>query len=193
MGPEADAVPIRALRFLPVGALPPGLLQGIVARVSAELPLPCRMERSAVAEDREFPPLEGRNQTDADRLLALLEERATEPGVILCGITAQDIGNPIFAYFFGRARLGGRAALVSVARLAPGFYGLPDDTDLTLRRAAREVLHELGHVGGLRHCDDYGCVMRFAPTVDAIDVRGATFCAACAAAMPEPLRPRVNG
>jgi archaemetzincin len=190
MGPEAAAVPIRALRFLPVGALPPGLLQGIVGRVSAALPLPCRMERPAVAEEWEFPLLEGRNQTDADRLLALLEERATEPGVILCGITAQDIGDPIFAYFFGRARLGGRAVLVSVARLAPRFHGLPDDLDLTLRRAAHEVLHELGHIGGLRHCEDYACVMRFAPTVDAVDLRGATYCAGCAAAMPEPLRPR---
>ena len=190
MGPEAAVEPIRALRFLPVGALPAGLLQGIVAHVSGVLPLPCRMERPAVAEEWEFPLLEGRNQTDADRLLARLEQRAAEPGVILCGITAQDIGSPIFAYYFGRARLGGRAALVSVARLAPRFYGLPDDTDLTLRRAAHDVLHELGHIGGLRHCEDYGCVMRFAPTVDAIDARGATFCAACAAAMPEPLRPR---
>ena len=42
----------------------------------------------------------------------------------------------VFSFFFGRARQGGRAALVSLARLHPGFYGLPDID----RAAARKAL-----------------------------------------------------
>ena len=57
--------------------------------------------------------------------------------------------------------------------------GLPDDGDLTLQRLEKEVVHELGHTFGLRHCVDYRCVMYSSPAVEDIDVKNATFCASC--------------
>jgi archaemetzincin len=175
---------IRAVRIVRVGTLAPALAAELAAAVSARVAVPCRVAAAAAAI--EPSPLQGRAQVDADRLLDGLERLPREPGTVTAGVTALDMGSPIFTHHFGRARHGGHALLVSLARLTPAFYGLPDDRGLMLRRAALELLHELGHVAGLGHCDDYGCIMRFAPTVEDIDNRGTTFCESCAGRVSLP-------
>jgi archaemetzincin len=100
------------------------------------------------------------------------------------------VGSPLFQYFFGRARLGGRAGLVSTARLTPVFYGLPDDPGVTARRAETEILHEVGHVLGLAHCRDFACLMHVTTDVEGIDARGTSWCDECVRRMPPRLRPR---
>ena len=159
------------------------LAADIVAHVSRRLLVPCRLDP---APWQNHPVrLGGREQVDADRLLASLESSA--PGTIQVGLTGLDIGLAIFTFVFGRAMRGGHAAVVSLARLAPERYGLAADADVLMRRAVTEILHELGHVAGLGHCDDFSCIMHFAPKVEAIDVRGTGFCAGCAAMLPENL------
>lgn len=177
---------IASIAFLAVGSAPPDLVRELAERVSRRVSVPCEVR--AGTRPIVIPMLEGRAQADADGLLAAVEALATLPDAVLVGVTAADIGHPVFTHFFGRARHGGRGAIVSLARLGPDFYGLPADRDALLRRATLEVLHELGHVAGLRHCADPACIMRFAPTVEAIDLRGARPCAACAAAARGLLR-----
>jgi archaemetzincin len=177
---------IGALEFLAVGPVPSALVADVALRVSRAVTVPCRV--AAAAPQIAAPPLDGRDQVDADLLLADVERLATRDGVVLAALVARDMANPIFTHFFGRARLGGRALVVSLARLSPAFHGGPDDADLAARRAAVEVTHELGHVAGLRHCTDAQCLMSLAHTVDAIDVRGTTWCGACAARLPRELR-----
>jgi archaemetzincin len=178
---------IVALEFVAIGPLPPAFVSDVAERVSRAVALPCRV--GATPPRIEAQELDGRPQLDADRLLGEMERLATRAGVVLAALAARDIGSPIFTHFFGRARLGGRALVVSVARLRPAYYGLADDATTAARRAALEVAHELGHVAGLRHCDDAGCLMRFAHSVEAIDSRGATWCAACAARLPRGIAP----
>jgi archaemetzincin len=108
----------------------------------------------------------------------------------MVGITDLDLAVPVFTFVFGRARERGRAALVSVARLDPSFYGLPADAELRLARTVLEILHELGHLAGLRHCADQACLMRFAGSVAAVDLRGSAFCAGCSERLPRWLRER---
>ena len=177
---------IDALEFLAVGPVPPALVTDVVTRVSRAVALPCRI--APAPEKLAAPLLEGRPQIDADRLLDEVERRAVQGGVVLAALVARDMGSPLFTHFFGRARLGGRALIVSVARLSPQFYGLADDAAIAARRAALEVVHELGHVAGLRHCDDARCLMRLAHNVDAVDLRGTTWCDVCAARLPPALR-----
>ena len=182
---QTDAAPIRAVHFVALGSVSSGLTRGLVVRVSRRLAVTCRLARSHV--ELSIPFLSDRNQVDADRLLANLEARHRAPEVSLVGLTALDLGNPIFTFFFGRARLNGRVSLVSIARLESSFYGLPENNGLTLTRATSEVLHELGHNAGLQHCKDHECLMHVAATVEGIDNRGSTCCAACASQLPYPL------
>jgi archaemetzincin len=48
-------------------------------------------------------------------------------------------------------------------------------------RAAKEALHETGHMFGLVHCADRSCAMSLATNVRHIDGKQAAFCAQCGA------------
>jgi len=178
---------ITGIDLLPVGSVPRTLAEGVARTVSRSVEVPCRVLPTDT--ELELPQLATRSQADADALLHLLEARARSDGSILVGLTMADIGSPVFTFFFGLARHEGHAALVSLARLTPAYYGLPENDAVTLERARREVLHEIGHVTGLHHCDDAACLMRFAGNVEALDVRGGLFCEDCRARLPGGLVP----
>lgn len=167
--------------LVPVGRLPAARAEGLAAALSRELAVPCRVAGGAPIAPR---LLLGREQADADVLLARLESVAGDDHVLL-GVSAEDLAIPIFTFVFGRARAGGRAALISLARLNPTFYGLPADDGLLMRRAVHEALHELAHAAGLPHCEQASCLMRFAGSVEKADLRGAKFCSRCAVLLPE--------
>ena len=185
MAPERDPARIQGIEVQVVGAVPRSVAQELAAHVSWHLAVPCRLLSRPLA--LHLPYIPDREQLDADRLLAAVEAQAQTPGWVLLALTALDIGNPIFTFFFGRARHQGRAAILSLARLTPAFYGLPEDAALTIRRATMEALHELGHVAGLLHCKDYGCIMHFVPNVEGIDNRGTRLCPSCAEELEIPL------
>lgn len=110
--------------------------------------------------------LEGIRPDSADRIL---------------GITEVDLFIPILTFVFGEAMLSRPPALISLHRLRPTFYGLPDDPQLTIERARREAVHELGHTFGLIHCPDYACAMRASRVADEIDLKNPDFCSDCTA------------
>ena len=189
MTDERSPEDLARIEVLEVAAPPRALVEAVTAALSRRVSVPCSI-RSA-PEEFQVPHIPGRNQADADRLLAAVEALEPPPGHLLVGLTAEDIGHPIFTHFFGRARHYGSAAVVSLARLTPAFYGLPEDLELTVRRTVREIVHEMGHLVGLEHCDDWQCIMRFASTVEAIDNRGLAFCATCATELPEAFAPSI--
>ncbi|MEM4832992.1 MAG: hypothetical protein QW809_04790, partial [Sulfolobales archaeon] len=47
-------------------------------------------------------------------------------------------------------------------------------------RVVKEVLHELGHVLGLKHCRNRECVMSFSNSVFDVDRKLGMFCRSCA-------------
>jgi archaemetzincin len=180
--PEGD---VGEIQLLPIGALPRGTIEGRAARLSRLVSVACRPRAGSTAPP---PVFDGRDQVDADGLLAALEADAA-PGAALVGLTALDMGIPIFTFVFGQARVGGRAAVVSLARLDPTYYGLPASREALLSRAAAEVLHELGHVAGLVHCREPRCLMNFAANVEKADARGIAFCRTCVGRVPAWLKP----
>jgi archaemetzincin len=177
---------VASLAIVPLDSLSLLRAQDLAARLSQRVSVACRVLEAA--PEGAAPLLPGRDQLDADAVLAFLEARAAGVGGIVVGVTPRDMAVPVFSFVFGSARAGGAAALVSLARVDPVFYGLPADDELLARRAVNEMLHELGHVASLQHCQDAACLMRFAGSVEKVDVRGSSFCAGCAARLPRWLR-----
>lgn len=120
-----------------------------------------------------------RRQYRADQILAGLKTLAVQPHEVVLGLTDCDLFLPILTFVFGCAELAGNAAVVSVHRLDPRFYGEEPDPGLILERTEKEVLHELGHVLGLTHCRDRRCVMAGAHEVGMVDLEDPVFCANC--------------
>jgi archaemetzincin len=185
MTPDASPSTLVGIDLQPLGEVPAATTTAISRRLSRCVGVPCRAVTPIPASV--LPRLAHRPQLDADAVLRLLEDQDRDDGVARVGLTNEDLGHPLFTFFFGRARMGG-AAVVSLHRLDPAFYGLPASQETTLRRGVLECLHELGHVAGLHHCDDYACVMHFSGEAEMIDLRGRGFCERCGRSLPTPLR-----
>ena len=90
-------------------------------------------------------------------------------------------------FVFGEALLGGPVAAVYLARLRPEFYGRAPDRNLFVERSCKEVVHELGHTFGLRHCSNPNCVMRFSNTILDTDFKDVFYCLRCQSALMRAL------
>ena len=121
----------------------------------------------------------GRNQYNSTALLSQLLRLGignTDKIIALVGV---DLFIPILTYVFGEAQLSGPAAIVSCHRLANRFYGMEDDVILHRERLEKEIVHEIGHTFGLKHCRQFECVMRSSTYVEEIDLKHSHFCVEC--------------
>lgn len=106
-------------------------------------------------------------------------ERTSDPDARVLGVADCDLYVPVLTFVFGEAQLEGNCAAVSAARLKDEFYGLPPRPELLRERLLKEAVHELGHTFGLRHCNDWRCVMSSSHGVERLDVKGSDFCSTC--------------
>lgn len=112
-------------------------------------------------------------------LQQLVPLAAGDEEIRLLGITEYDLFVPVLTFVFGEAQLDGRCGLVSLHRLREEFYGMPASEELVEERAVKEVIHELGHTFGLRHCPDWSCAMASTHAVERLDLKEARLCADC--------------
>ncbi|HVP27089.1 MAG TPA: matrixin family metalloprotease, partial [Candidatus Bathyarchaeia archaeon] len=82
-------------------------------------------------------------------------------------------------YVFGEAESPGKAALISLYRLKPEFYGKKPNTELFIERSTKEAVHEIGHTLGLNHCSNPFCVMYFSNSIFETDRKQSLFCNKC--------------
>jgi len=97
----------------------------------------------------------------------------------ILGVADVDLYVPSLNFIFGEAECPGVAAIISLHRLRPEFYGEPSNWNLFIERSVKEAIHEIGHTLGLRHCPDSTCVMHFSLHIGMTDRKRREFCRAC--------------
>lgn len=171
------------LAVAPLGAAPGAVLTAMEGALQAAFRLPVRRLPALDEPARAFAPQRG--QWSSVAFLEALLGRVPPGAVRLLGVTERDLCVPVLSFVYGQAQLGGKVAVVSLARLRPEFHGLKAAPDVLARRAGTEAVHELGHTFGLVHCLDRSCPMSL--SIDLVDLDGktATPCVACATLLDE--------
>lgn len=167
----------KELCILPIGVVEEPLLEAVARELEATFRRPCRigegLPQPAYAYD------ERRKQYRVEAIMARLRLLDLPRAYRLLGLVDRDCYTPGLNFIFGQAMTGGREAIVALPRLRQGFYGLPEDPELSRQRTVKEAVHELGHTYGFPHCGDPRCVMYFSNSLADTDAKGATFCRAC--------------
>lgn len=117
-----------------------------------------------------------RNQYEAGIILSYLEKNFDDK---VLAITDKDIYTSTLNYVFGLSKIRSKAAIVSTFRMKPQS----NDKELLQERLLKECLHEFGHVLGLQHCKEKGCVMNASNNIRDIDNKSTEFCHMCQIAL----------
>jgi predicted Zn-dependent protease len=109
-----------------------------------------------------------------------------EPGERLLILTHHDLLLPECSVLFGFADPRANVAIVS-------SFHLRADGDRVRwpRRLQNEIAHELGHLQGLKHCGQRGCLMRPVAQAAELDVRSSEPCGRCPQTLKRRLRERL--
>ncbi len=164
--------------LVPVGGVSFDLVVWLRREVGARLPGGLRV---LVFPSRVYLPLTvydyDRRQFDALRVNSLLAGMFGEvlsKGWRVVGIVSGDGYVDGLNFVFGLADPESGVASVYTWRLRGDGHG-----GLFWVRTLKVTVHEIGHLYGLGHCGNPGCVMRFSNSLEELDSKGDTFCPAC--------------
>ena len=172
--------------WLGSGSRDPRALEGVRGRIEAVFAV--RTLVDPVAErPAAFDPR--RRQHSSTQILAWIDSRLPADESKVLALTDADLFIPILTFVFGEAQLGGRAAVVSSARLQEAAAAAPA---LLAARLAKEAAHELGHTFGLLHCDRAWCVMSRSASLLDVDRKGPELCQDCRSRLADARRGEVQ-
>jgi archaemetzincin len=175
------------IAVLPVGPVDEGILEHICGFLQKAFPKTSSLLLRQVMPLPDEAYNASREQYDSSVLLSKFLSFKFDANKLL-GVTEADLYVPSMNFVFGEAHPLWGVAIISLHRLRPEFYGKTSDNALFLERCAKEAIHEVGHILGLDHCDEPGCVMFFSNSIADTDRKGLSFCRKCYAEVLSALK-----
>jgi archaemetzincin len=120
-----------------------------------------------------------RRQYYSTKIIESVKKSNPVPEGFVLILTEMDLFVPVLTHIYGEAELNGRYSIVSVCRLYEEFYTSESNHLLLIERSYKEIIHELGHNIGLKHCKDWTCVMHSSSGIEEVDIKGSIFCEDC--------------
>jgi len=112
-----------------------------------------------------------RKQYNAEKILKDLYLDKKED--FLLALTDKDIYVEGLNFVFGLASPYFKSCIVSFSRLRS------EDNRIFKERVFKEIVHEMGHIFGLEHCENKRCIMHFANSIEDVDYRFKGLCEKC--------------
>lgn len=131
------------------------------------------------------------NQYYATAVLSKLEMLKGSDYEMILAITEEDLFVPNKNFVWGQANSISRTAIVSINRIRPEYYGLPEDDDLVKARLLNIASHEIGHLLGLKNCSNPDCQMNLADSITELDNRSFSFCTECVLNLTLPSKVKI--
>lgn len=94
-------------------------------------------------------------------------------------VTDGDIFAPQTTFVYGLAHIKLGVSVISTYRLKNEFYGRHSDDNALIDRMVTEGAHEIGHLYGLEHCSNPGCIMYCPTNLDDLIRKRKYFCGKC--------------
>ena len=169
------------IALLAVGKITPNILTDVSRALATTFP----DTTGTVAQEVLTVPQQAfnkkRNQHNSTQILNHIQTFAQSHDEFqrVLGVADVDVYASGLNYVFGEAYISGRAALISLWRLRPEFYGEEPDSGALKLRTLKEAVHELGHTLGLQHCTHSYCVMHFSNSIFEVDKKQSLFCDQC--------------
>lgn len=127
--------------------------------------------------------MSAKKQWNCRDLLGWLPGQLPEDGYAMLAVTMTDLfPDENWNFVFGQASIKNRVGVFSFARYHPAWNGKKTDANterLVLRRAAKVLTHEMGHMFGIRHCIHYECNMNGANHLEEADSTPMHLCPVC--------------
>ena len=163
--------------LLLLGSVDTRLLDDVAAAVRETFGIPVGILPSTPPP--EYAYNKSRGQYHSRTVLKSLSFITPENAIGILAVTNVDLYVENLNYVFGEAALDGRVSAISLYRLQPEFADQPQGHRLFAERAVKEAIHELGHIFGLRHCQNPRCVMFFSNSIEDTDRKSKEFLGSC--------------
>ncbi|MGB9857036.1 MAG: archaemetzincin family Zn-dependent metalloprotease [Dictyoglomaceae bacterium] len=167
----------KIIYLIPVGKVREIILEFLRENLGKIFPYPFEIGEEIPIPEKSFN--RKRNQYLSLLFLDVLSKLDLPFSFKVLGITEVDLYVPFLNFIFGQAKIMGKEAVISLARLSDTFYGLSENLELLKERALKEAVHELGHTFGLEHCPNSRCVMHFSNSLKDTDYKDYRFCNRC--------------
>lgn len=181
----------RKLYILPIGEFTEGIAPDLakLKEYTAAYYHPLPVEMLPVIADKDVPaacrlnPYTQKKQWKTRDILPWMKNKVPADAFAVLAVTMTDLyPDESWNFVFGEASYKERVGVFSFARYHPSWMNQPTEAateTLVLRRAAKVLTHEMGHMFGIAHCIYFECNMNGANHLAEADATPMHLCPVC--------------